>query len=71
MARPQAPRKSSKQRMRGASRFKRSEAARLLRAATDAGLLVRGVEVDAATGRLRVLVGEPGKSDDFDNVVER
>ena len=44
-------------------RFKRRETARLLRSALDAGLTVRGVELDP-TGTLRVLVGEQGKPDD-------
>jgi hypothetical protein len=51
-----------KQRTRGLSRYKRSETARLLRSAQDAGLTVRGFEVDPDTGVLRVLVGEPGET---------
>jgi hypothetical protein len=52
-------------RRRGFTRYKRSETARLLRGAMDAGLTVRGFEVDPITGRLRVLVGE---SDDAQQV---
>jgi hypothetical protein len=61
------PRKSpqSSQRTRGASRYKRSETSRLLRGAIDAGLTVRGLEVDPATGTLRLLFDSAkGKSDD-------
>jgi hypothetical protein len=49
-----------KPRARGASRYKRSETSRLLKGAIDAGLTVRGLEVDSVTGALRVLV-EPDK----------
>jgi hypothetical protein len=49
-----------KQRARSSSRYKRSETFRLVKGAMDAGLTVRGLEVDPATGALRVLVGEPG-----------
>ena len=44
------------QRTRGLSRFKRTETARLLKGALDAGLSVRGIEIDPGTGALRVLV---------------
>ena len=44
------------------SRFKRSEATRLLQGTLDAKLPVRGIEVDAVTGDLRVLVGQPGEN---------
>jgi hypothetical protein len=50
---PQPPKRRS-------ARFKRSETSRLLKGAADAGLTVRGIEVDAVTGDLRVLVGKPG-----------
>jgi len=50
------PRLITKQtRTRGASRFKVTETARLVRAAIEAGLTVRGIEVDVDTGTLRVL----------------
>ena len=58
---PRTPPQPSKQRNRGPSRYRRSETSRLLKAAADAGLTVRGIEVDAVTGDLRVLVGQPGK----------
>ena len=51
-----------KQRPRGLSRYKRSETSRLVRGLMDAGLPVRGIEVDPDTGALRVLVGEPGEA---------
>jgi hypothetical protein len=47
---------------RGFSRYKRSETSRLLKGAMDAGLTVRGFEIDPTTGVMRVLVGNP--SDD-------
>jgi hypothetical protein len=46
-----------KRRARSSSRYKRSETFRLVKGAQDAGLTVRGLEVDPATGVLRVLVG--------------
>jgi hypothetical protein len=56
-----------KQRVRSASRYKRSETSRLLRGAIDAGLTVRGLEVDPATGTLRLLFDSGnGKPDDAD-----
>ena len=48
-----------KRRPRGPSRYRRRETARLVRGVLDAGLPVRGVEVDAITGALRVLAGKP------------
>jgi hypothetical protein len=66
-AKPQNPTLRPTQRTRGFSRYKRSETSRLVRGVLDAGLSVRGVEVDPVTGALRVLV-EPGKpSNDLDN----
>jgi hypothetical protein len=50
-----------KQRARSSSRYKRSETSRLLKGAMDAGLAVRGFEVDPVTGVLRVLVDKPGE----------
>jgi hypothetical protein len=46
-------------RSRSASRFKRTEARRAIRAALDAGLPVRSVEVDPATGKINVIIGAP------------
>jgi hypothetical protein len=51
--------KRRKPRTRGLSRFKRSETARLLKGALDAGLPVRGLEADPVTGKYTVLVGAP------------
>jgi hypothetical protein len=56
---PQKPTQPPKRRPRGLTRHKRRETARLLRSTIDAGLTVRGVEVDPVTGALRVLVGKP------------
>ena len=53
---PRTPPQPAKQRKRGPSRYRRSETSRLLKGAADAGLTVRGIEVDAVTGDLRVLV---------------
>jgi hypothetical protein len=63
MAKSRKPPQPPKQRrMRGTSRFKRSEAKRLLQSARDVGLNVSGLEVDPNTGALRVLFGEPEAS---------
>jgi hypothetical protein len=56
---PQSPPQPLKRRPRGLTRHRRRETARLLRSALDAGLTVRGLEVDPVSGRLRVLVGKP------------
>jgi len=50
-----------KQRVRSASRYKRSETSRLLKGAADAGLTVRSFEVDPVTGALRVFVDKGGE----------
>jgi hypothetical protein len=55
--RPTPPRKRP---TRGFSRYKRSETARLVKGAMDAGLTVRGLEIDPRSGVMRVLVGQPG-----------
>ncbi len=67
---PDAP-TTPKRRPRGLTRYKRSETARLLKGAIDAGLTVRGIEVDPVTGALRVLVGEPGKGKPDDADLDR
>ena len=67
----QNPQKPPQRRIRGISRYKRSETARLLKGAMDAGLPVRGFEVDPVTGVLRVLVGKPGKGEPADADVEQ
>jgi hypothetical protein len=62
LARSPKPRKLTqllRQPTRGASRFKRSEAKRLLQSAVDVGLNVCGLEIDPNTGALRVLVDPP------------
>jgi hypothetical protein len=57
----------SKPRTRGFSRYRRSETSRLLKGAADAGLTVRGLEVDPATGTLRLLfAGKDGEPTDAD-----
>jgi hypothetical protein len=49
------------------ARYRRSETARLLKGAADAGHLVRGLEVDPVTGALRILFGKPESGgNDFD-----
>ena len=64
---PQDSSQSRKARPRRLSRFKRSEATRLLQGTLDAKLPVRGIEVDSVTGALRVLVGKPGEPSDSGN----
>jgi hypothetical protein len=63
---PKSHPQSLKQRTRGLSRYKRSETTRLLKGAIDAGLTVRGLEVDPVTGALRVLVGAPSTDTESD-----
>jgi hypothetical protein len=55
------------QRRRGHARYRHSEVTRLLNGAIGAGLKVVGVEADAETGRLRVLVREGGEPSDSVN----
>ena len=50
MTKSRNPTQPPKPRTRSASRYKRSETSRLLQGAKDAGLTVRGIEVDPATG---------------------
>lgn len=65
MAKSQKPPQPPRQ--RNASRYKRSETSRLVQGALDAGLTVRGIEVDPATGVLCILTefadGEAGDTD--------
>ena len=69
---PQTPTQPLKRPPRGLTRHRRRETARLLRSAADAGLTVRGIEVDAVTGDLRVLVGKPGEpNSDLDSWLKR
>ena len=67
MIKSRNPAQPSKQRMRSASRYKRSETSRLLKGAADAGLTVRSFEIDPVTGALRVFVGKSGESSDNGN----
>jgi hypothetical protein len=59
---------------RGPSKFRKTEATRLVRAALDAGLSVNRVEHDPVSGRITVFPGkpsgEPSKSD-FDKWMEQ
>jgi hypothetical protein len=57
---PQAPRQPSTPRTPRFARYRRSETARLLKGAADAGHSVRGLEVDPTTGALRILFDKPG-----------
>jgi hypothetical protein len=59
MARSLIPSQPSQPHGRGRSRFRRTEAARLVKAATDAGLTVLGIE--AVGDSLRVITGKPGE----------
>ena len=56
---PQKPTKPPKRRPRGLSRYRRSETSRLIKGAMDAGVPVRGLEVDPVTGKLQLLFGKP------------
>ncbi len=49
-----------KSKHRGPSKFRKTEATRLVRAALDAGLTIKRVEIDPATGRISVIPGSPG-----------
>lgn len=68
---PRSPPQPAKQRKRGPSRYRRSETSRLVKGAMDAGLTVRGLEVDPVSGALRVLVGDPGKGKPDDANLDR
>jgi hypothetical protein len=50
------------QKHRGRSKFRKTEATRLVRAALDAGLLVHRIEIDPASGKVSLF---PGKADDL------
>jgi hypothetical protein len=68
---PQGPKQPSTPRTPRFGRYRRSETARLLRGAADAGRSVRGLEVDPTTGALRILFDNPGappelRDSDFD-----
>jgi hypothetical protein len=51
-----------KRRGRGPAKFKRTDAARAIRAALDARLPVSRVEVDPHSGVISVIVGQPGEA---------
>jgi hypothetical protein len=67
---PKLPTTPKRQPTRGFSRYKRSETFRLVKGAMDAGLTVRGLEVDPVTGALRVLVGNPS-NDEPEKIIEK
>jgi hypothetical protein len=68
----QNPPQPRKRRPRGLTRHRRRETARLLRSALDAGLTVRGLEVDPVSGALRVLISKPDEpSNDLDNWLKK
>jgi hypothetical protein len=47
-------------RTRGPAKLRRSEISRVAKGVADAGLSVRGFEVDPATGKFTILVGPTG-----------
>jgi hypothetical protein len=51
---------------RGACAFKQRDIARLVRAATAAGLRVSGIKVDVINGTIEVVSGEPPVPDSLD-----
>jgi hypothetical protein len=53
------PKPKLKRRTRGLTKIRQSEIARATRGMLAAGLSVRGVEVDSATGKFSVLIGNP------------
>jgi len=63
--------KPRKRRPRSSSRYKRSETFRLVKGVQDAGLTVRGLEVDPVTGALRVLVGNPEPDNNLDSWLKK
>jgi hypothetical protein len=67
----QPPKQPGQQRTRGPSRIRRSEATRVFKAVIEAGLQVRGIEVDSETGVWRILIGEPGRCASTDADVEK
>ena len=55
-----------KRRSRGLSKFKRTDLTKAAKAAIAAGLPVRSVEVDPASGKITVLIGEPATGNELD-----
>jgi hypothetical protein len=52
-----------KRRTRGLSKIKKTEITRVAKGLLAAGFPVRGIDVDPATGKISVLVGQPGAPD--------
>jgi hypothetical protein len=61
------PKPKPERRVRGPSKFRKTEIARAARGMLAAGLPVRGIEIDPATGRFVVLIGQPTEGGDLDN----
>jgi hypothetical protein len=61
---PKPPRRT-----RGLSKFKRTDLTKAAKATLAAGLPVRGIDVDPATGKITVLVGQTAEAtgNDLDN----
>jgi hypothetical protein len=55
---------------RTANRFARSEVTRAVRAVTDTGAAVDRVEVDPATGKISVVLAQPGGEQQRNNEVD-
>jgi hypothetical protein len=62
------PKSKQPRRTRGLSKFTRTDLTKAAKATLAAGLPVRGIDVDPATGKITVLVGEPAgePSNDLD-----
>jgi hypothetical protein len=62
-------RQKPKRRTRGLTKIKKTEITRVARGVLAAGLPLRGFEVDPASGKFSVLVGQPGEpaGNDLDN----
>jgi hypothetical protein len=50
-----------KKKVRGLTRFRKTELQRIVRATIDAGLSVARIEVDPVSARISVIPGEPDK----------
>jgi hypothetical protein len=60
----QKPKLPQTRRGRGPSKVKRTELTKATKATLAAGLPVRGINVDPATGKFTVLVGQPAEAGD-------
>jgi hypothetical protein len=60
----QKPKLPQKRRGRGPSKVKRTELTKAAKATLAAGLSVRGIDIDPATGKFTVLVGQPVEAGD-------